>query len=161
MGRCWFVFCSFFSYLFLPVGYNLLVLQWFDLVGEFFDSAGCLSTDSIWFSTMPALQQSFNSGCCLYPNELFTYIEYFCNLSSPCAVLKKVCLVYGSSGTVGKSIACCWILLDMIQYLFLYLYCIYHLGFVVRVITLCGLWIHNSLFLIWLYIYIYISIYIY
>jgi hypothetical protein len=109
------------------------VPKWFDLVGEIFDTGGCLSTDPIRFFAVPALQQPFYRGCCFYCNRLF--MEFLFNLSPHCAALEKTRLVYGFPGTIGNTIACCWVHLDLIQNLLLFMYCVYLLGFVVGVST--------------------------
>jgi hypothetical protein len=80
------------------------------------------STDLIWLSTVPALQQSFNGGYCLYHNGLFT--EFFCTCHRLMRPWNRLSLYV---------IACYLVLLDQIQNLFLNLYCIYLLGFVVGV----------------------------
>ncbi|XP_059458216.1 uncharacterized protein LOC132187794 [Corylus avellana] len=108
------------------------------------DAGGRPSTALLRFSAVPVLQQPFNSGCCFYHKGPF--IEFFCK--PPYAALEKARLIYGSYRTIDKTIVCCLVLLDQIQNLFLNLYCIYHLGFVVGVLTLLVVLSCNPLSLI-------------
>jgi hypothetical protein len=106
-------FCIFYCVLLFflfSLGFYFPTLMWFDLVEETFV-----------ISEHPFLQQSLNGGCCLHRLGLFT--ESFCHLPQPCTALEKARLVYNSFKIMNNSITYC---------LFLFLYCVFRLGFVVR-----------------------------
>jgi hypothetical protein len=120
-------FCLFF------VGFYLPAVIWFNLEEEIVAS-GRLSA-SLWFFVVLALQPSFYSGGCFTRIGLFT--EFLCILHRLVRPWNRLGLFMILFESLAITIACCSVLLDWIQYLFLYLHYFLLFGFIVWEPTLC------------------------
>jgi hypothetical protein len=94
---CTFSFILLFDLLF--VGFYLPAMMWFDLDEEI-DVGGLPSMVPFWFSTMPAVRQLFNSGCCFASNGLL--MDSLCYLHCLALPWNKARLTYDSFGICGN-----------------------------------------------------------
>jgi hypothetical protein len=109
-----------FIFLLFCLGFSLLVL-WLIFEVE--------TLAPLWFFAVPVLQLSLLSGGCFTRIELFT--EFLCNLHRLVRLWNRPGLLIVLFELSVITIACCSVLLDRIQNLFLYLYCILSFGFIV------------------------------
>jgi hypothetical protein len=120
-------FCLFF------VGFYLPVVIWFDLEEEIVASGR--PSASLWFFVVLALQPLFHSGGCSTRIGLFT--EFLCILHRLVRPWNRPGLLMILFESLAITIACCSVLLDWIQYLFLYLHYFLLSRFVVGKLTPC------------------------
>jgi hypothetical protein len=126
-------YCSFyflcivnFMYFYLPfVVFYLFAMMWFDFEEEIV--VGGRPSASLWFSVVPALQPSFYNGGCFTRIGLFT--EFLCILHRLVRPWNRSGLLMILFESLVIIIACCLVLLDLIQYLFLYLHYLLLIGF--------------------------------
>ena len=100
-------------------------MMWFDFEEEIV--VGGRPSASFWFSVVPALQPSFYSGSCFTCIRFFT--EFLCILNHHVQPWNRPDLLMIVFESLIITIACCSVLLDRIQYLFLYLYYLLLIGF--------------------------------
>jgi hypothetical protein len=110
------------------VGSYFPAVIWFDLEEEIV--AGGRSSASIWFFIVLALQPLFHSGGCFIRIGLFT--EFLCILHRLVWPWNRPGLLMILFESLAITIACCSILLDWIQCLFLYLHYLLPSRFVVE-----------------------------
>jgi hypothetical protein len=115
------------------VGFYLPDVIWFNLVEEIV--AGGRSSASLWLFVVLALQPSFHGGGCFTCIGLFT--EFLCILHRLVRPWNRPGLLMILFESLAITIACCSVLLDWIQYLFLYLHYFLLFGFVVGEPTPC------------------------
>jgi hypothetical protein len=127
--------CCYFSVFlfFFFVGFYLPDVIWFNLVEEIV--AGGRSSASLWLFVVLALQSSFHGGGCFTCIGLFT--EFLCILHRLVRPWNRPGLLMILFESLAITIACCSVLLDWIQYLFLYLHYFLLSGFVVGEPTPC------------------------
>jgi hypothetical protein len=130
-------FCLFF------VGFYLPAVIWFNLEEEIV--AGGRPSASLWFYVVLAVQPSFHSGGCFTYIGLFT--EFLCILHRLVRPWNRPGLLMILFESLAITIACCLVLLDWIQYLFLYLHYFLLFGFVVACCLVLLDWISEFVFI--------------
>jgi hypothetical protein len=115
------------------VGYYLPAMLWFDLEEEIV--VGGRPSTSLGFFVVPALQPSFYCDGCFTCIGLFK--EFLCILHRLMQPWNRPSLLMILFESLAITIACCSVLLDRIQYLFLYLHYLLLFGFVVGKPTPC------------------------
>jgi hypothetical protein len=100
-------------------------MMWFDFEEEIV--VGGRPAASLWFYVVPTLQPSFDRGGCFTRIGLFT--EFVCILHRLVRPWNRLGLLMILFESLVITITCCSILLNRIQYLFLYLYYFLLFGF--------------------------------
>jgi hypothetical protein len=100
------------------VGFYLPVIMWFDFEEEIV--VGGRPATSLWFYVVPTLQPSFDRGGCFTRIGLFT--EFVCILHRFVRPWNRPGLLMILFESLVITIACCSVLLNRIQSLFLYLH---------------------------------------
>jgi hypothetical protein len=116
--------CNFcvFSFILLSVMLYLPAMTWFDLEVEIV----LWVLASFWFFAVPTLQLSFYSDGCFTCIGLFS--EFLCNLYRLVRLWNRPGLPLVLFGLLVITIASSSVLMDRIQYLFLYLHCFLSFG---------------------------------
>ena len=107
------------------MGFYLPAMMWFDLEEEIVVDGR--PSASLWFFVVLALQPSLHSGGCFTRIGLFT--EFLCILHRLMRPWNRPDLLTILFESQAITIACCSVLLDRIQYLFLYLHYLLLVGF--------------------------------
>ena len=107
------------------MGFYLPAMMWFDLEEKIVVDGR--PSASLWFFVVPALQPSFHSGGCFIRIGLFT--EFLCILHRLVRPWNRPGLLMILFESQAITIAYCLVLLDRIQYLFLYLHYLLLVGF--------------------------------